>query len=256
MRKLLFLIFLLLPSLLFAGAPSSTYTFEVGHTIQPSEVQQETTNIYRYLSTGVDTLADNCVTTSKILDGTIANADISGTAGIPDTKLATISTAGKVNGTALTGLASIPSGAGEIPDTNKGFPVVLTTDVTGTLPEANGGTGATAAANAASGVVVLDANSKISVAQLGAWVDKSASYGAQQAATDGFVIAASALGSNGENLYGYTDSGANPTTIRARAVTANTSLDQSIMFLVRKGDYWKVTTTGDIITVYWIPLGS
>ncbi|MDD4980709.1 MAG: hypothetical protein PHC54_05525 [Candidatus Omnitrophica bacterium] len=48
----------------------------------------------------------------------ITNAKVSATAGIVDTKLATISTAGKVNGAALTGLASIPSGAGSIPNTN------------------------------------------------------------------------------------------------------------------------------------------
>jgi hypothetical protein len=67
---------------------------------------------------GVDTLADNAVTTSKILDGTILNADISGSAGIVDSKLATISTAGKVSGAALTGLSSIPAGAGVIPTAN------------------------------------------------------------------------------------------------------------------------------------------
>jgi len=39
--------------------------------------------------------------------------------------------------------------------------VALATDVTGTLPVGNGGTGATAAANAASGVVVLDGSSKL-----------------------------------------------------------------------------------------------
>jgi len=46
-------------------------------------------------------IADGAVTTAKILDGTIANADINACAAIADSKLATISTAGKVNVSAL-----------------------------------------------------------------------------------------------------------------------------------------------------------
>ena len=47
-------------------------------------------------------LADNSVTSAKIVDGTIVNADINATAGIVDTKLATIATAGKVSNSATT----------------------------------------------------------------------------------------------------------------------------------------------------------
>ena len=48
----------------------------------------------------------------------VANAHISATAGIVDTKLAQITTASKVHGTAITGLASLPAGAGVIPAAN------------------------------------------------------------------------------------------------------------------------------------------
>ena len=49
------------------------------------------------------TTGDNgSVTSTMILDGTILNADINASAAIADTKLATISTAGKVNGSAIT----------------------------------------------------------------------------------------------------------------------------------------------------------
>jgi hypothetical protein len=52
---------------------------------------------------GLGTLATaSSVTSSDIADGTITDADISGTAAIADTKLATISTAGKVSGNAIT----------------------------------------------------------------------------------------------------------------------------------------------------------
>jgi hypothetical protein len=48
----------------------------------------------------------------------IVNADISNSAAIAPTKLAQITTASKVAGTALTGLTGIPSGAGVIPAAN------------------------------------------------------------------------------------------------------------------------------------------
>ncbi len=51
-------------------------------------------------------LASGSVNSSKIVDGTIVNADINGSATIADTKLATISTAGKVANSATTGTAS------------------------------------------------------------------------------------------------------------------------------------------------------
>jgi hypothetical protein len=47
-------------------------------------------------------IADGSVTSAKILDGTIVNADINASAAIVDTKLATISTAGKVSNSATT----------------------------------------------------------------------------------------------------------------------------------------------------------
>ena len=49
-----------------------------------------------------NSLSDNSVTTSKILDGTILNSDISTLAAIVDTKLATITTSGKVANSATT----------------------------------------------------------------------------------------------------------------------------------------------------------
>lgn len=48
----------------------------------------------------------------------IANGNIKANAGIVDTKLAQIATAGKVHGSAITNLDSLPSGAGVIPQAN------------------------------------------------------------------------------------------------------------------------------------------
>ena len=65
----------------------------------------------------------------NVVNGAITDSGISDSAAISDAKLAQISTAAKVSGSALTGLASVPSGAGA-------------------LPIANGGTGATSASGA------------------------------------------------------------------------------------------------------------
>jgi len=54
------------------------------------------------------------------LTGNIVNSDISGSAAIVDTKLAQITTASKVSGTSITGLASLPAGAGTVPTANLG----------------------------------------------------------------------------------------------------------------------------------------
>lgn len=95
---------------------------------------------------------------------------------------------------------------------------------------------------------------------LGSWVDKSASYGAQQAATDGFVLVT--IHNNtptGARAQAYTDANANPTTLRGQIYGNDTINDgATITMPVRKGDYWKVVLTGSptIDALYWIPLGS
>ena len=124
----------------YAAPPTRTFTYADGEIINATKVTTNEQNVYQYLSTGVDTLATNtvetadiqagAVTSEKILDGTIVsadiadgtivNADISTSAAIADTKLANITTAGKVNGTALVGLNQTPQSAGLIPLENLG----------------------------------------------------------------------------------------------------------------------------------------
>ena len=90
----------------------------------------------------------------------ITNAKCHSSMGLIDTKLAQITTASKVHGTSITGLASLPGGAGLIPVAN--IPNLNASKITtGTLVVGRGGTGATAAANAANGVVILDGSSKL-----------------------------------------------------------------------------------------------
>jgi hypothetical protein len=78
----------------------------------------------------VVTTGDNgSVTSTMILDGTILNANISASAAIADTKLATISTAGKVSGTAIT--SGTIATSGELRITNIA-PTVRLTESDGT----------------------------------------------------------------------------------------------------------------------------
>jgi hypothetical protein len=63
---------------------------------------QLTTAAYTYQAQSAYSISDNAVTSAKIVDGAITNADINSSAAIVDTKLAPITTAGKVSGNAIT----------------------------------------------------------------------------------------------------------------------------------------------------------
>lgn len=83
---------------------TKTYTWTAGTTIVASEH-----------NTNLDTLYN-------LVNGNIDNANIKASAGIVDSKLAQITTAGKVSGAALTSLSSTPSGAGLLPAANVTLP--------------------------------------------------------------------------------------------------------------------------------------
>lgn len=84
------------------GLISKPFTFSLGATIIASEHNSDFDTIY------------------TLVNGNIENTNISGSAAITDTKLAQLTTAGKVSGAALTSLASIPSAAGVVPVANLG----------------------------------------------------------------------------------------------------------------------------------------
>lgn len=148
-----------------------------------------------------------------------------------------------------------------------------TTASTWLLASVNAATGGTAAptwvlpSTAMSGVSVIGATNMSAV--LGAWEDKSANYGAQQAATDGFVCAgfSNVAQSCVAQLLGYTDALSNPVTLRGTAEASSWENSEvtkytSFMMPVKKGDYWKVVLSvgygSDTTTkfFFWIPLGS
>jgi hypothetical protein len=76
MKKLI-LLFLLIPSLCFAAAPTRTYDYEALTTIKSAEVTTNEDSIFTYLQSGVDTYKDD----------TIVNADVYSGAGILASKL-------------------------------------------------------------------------------------------------------------------------------------------------------------------------
>ena len=78
------------------------YTFSAGATIVASEHNSNFDTIYNEFN------------------GSITNANISGAASISDSKLAQITTAGKVSGASFTLLGSTPSGGGVMPAENLG----------------------------------------------------------------------------------------------------------------------------------------
>lgn len=101
-----------------------------------------------------------------------------------------------------------------------------------------------------------DGTSKI---VLGAWVDKSSNYGAQQAATDGIIVASFNYNNqDGTGMYIYTDANSNPTTVHGKCVLSG---DLAGIFTVtvpvKKGDYWRIVLDGNntVDAFYWIPLG-
>ena len=179
---------------------------------------------------------------------------------ITDAKIASVS------GAKFVTLSGIPAGAGDIPKAN----LDGDWDTDGTL-NANsdlkiptqkaiktyGNTldaAQTAKFNTSTGHNHDGTDSKL-LTGLGAWVDKSASYSAQQATTDGFVVV-QGYGSTNLTFQGYTDANANPTTLRTSQLgLANVSINLTMP--VKKNDYWKIIITGTttVLSVYWIPLG-
>ena len=95
--------------------------------------------------TGTVTLPSGTVTSAMIVDGTIVNADISSSAAIADSKLATISTAGKVDNTATSATASAGNNTIVARDGSGNFAAgTITANLTGTASLATSSTTQTA----------------------------------------------------------------------------------------------------------------
>ena len=131
------------------------------NSVNTSAIVNSAVTTAKILDANVTTakIADSAITSAKIADGTILNADINASAGIVDTKLATISTVGKVSNSATTATSNNTANTIVARDGNSAaaFTTVYSTlignvtgNVTGnasglsaTLAVASGGTGVT-----------------------------------------------------------------------------------------------------------------
>lgn len=110
--------------LISRGTKSATGTgnFGSGTTAKSGEVNTDFNTVYTCVNGNIDNTnisSSAAIAYSQLnLSASIQNSDILTSAGIVDSKLAQITTTGKVSGAALTGLSSIPSGAGVIPIAN------------------------------------------------------------------------------------------------------------------------------------------
>jgi len=95
----------------------------------------------------------------------------------------------------------------------------------------------------------------------GAWDTTKTHDISYLAAADGLVcVAAAATTVDWKAVVGYSDSSNPPTTLRGKGQTEGaSSMLHSFMFLVRKGDYWKVTSSNGTMassTIFWLPIGG
>ena len=120
-----------------------------GRDLQESNdhIKNETTAHGITLANIVQTGTTGTVDSEMILDGTIVNADINASAAIADTKLGTISTAGKVSNSATTAASANTASAIVARDASGNFTAgTITADLTGTASAATLAAAATALA--------------------------------------------------------------------------------------------------------------
>lgn len=162
-------------------------------------------------------------------NGNIQNVNLASNLALADTKLAGITTAGKVNGSAITGLANVPAGAGIVPVSNLG-------------------TGSPSSSTHLTGDGAWTA--MVSQVGFGAWSTKTNTT-IYQAATDGIVV-----GWGGYSCGINSDASTPPTVARAsNHDNAGGGGDYSgICCPIKKGDYWQ--SAGLSTALFWIPLGS
>ena len=110
------------------------------------------------LANVVKTTDSGTVTSTMIADGTIVNADINASAAIADTKLATISTAGKVSNSATTATSSNTNSAIVARDSSGNFSAgTITANLTGNVTGNVSGSAGSATGNAATATALQTA---------------------------------------------------------------------------------------------------
>lgn len=164
----------------------------------------------------------------------IEGTDISASANIQNASLATLTQAGLVNTSSLTG---------QIANSN------LTQLVNAALVS---GAALTLLPNIPSGAGLIPGANIGGV--FGAWVTKTVGQ-IYQALTDGIVVYVGG-GDSSAILQILTDSSSTPTTIRATNVGTAADSKATLVCPVRKNDYYKATTNENSYSLYFLSLGS
>lgn len=166
---------------------------------------------------------------------------------IANNNLVTLTAAGLVSGTALTGLASIPSGAGVIPQAN-----LPTITVAGKVS----GAALTSLSSIPSGAGLIP------VANVGALVGSPVSKSVTtvyQAATDLWVYGIGQTNSAQGSMLFNSDSSATPSTlIDIVSVQSNSSTSVAVKGLIQKGNYYEIILAGSMTlsSMFATPIGS
>jgi len=149
-------------------------------------------------STVVTTAQTGIVTSTMIADGTIVDADINASAGIVDTKLATITTAGKVNNSATTADSANTASAIVARDASGNFSAgTITADLAGnastvtTNADLTGDVTSVGNATSIAAGVIVDADVNASAAIAGTKI--SPDFGSQNVVTTGISGATTLL---------------------------------------------------------------
>ncbi len=178
----------------------------------------------------------------------IVNADISASAAIADSKLAQITTAGKVSSMALSALSSLPTSAGYVPVANLAsipntslLPISLASWIDGASFKN------LASIPSVAGIIPLTNVGSL----LGARASKSSNT-VYQAATDGFFEGWYA---NSSAVQIKTDSSNPPTTVLRESTPPASPYRVGYCVPIRKNDYYKIDTTSDGAH-FFTPLGS
>lgn len=217
------------------GLISRPHTYVSGATIKSSEHNNNENTIYNEFN------------------GNISNANLSASAAIADTKLAQITTGGKVSTAALTGsYSNVNLTEGSAPTTAANEGALYTKDTSGQpelfyREESDGDE------------IQLTSAGAINYG-LGTWTSRTKDT-VYQASTD-LIVVALYVPTNAQTgaISGITDSSATPSTVRVKcgqnSGNANVNNMLSITFPVKKDDYWKVEQSGSAnsVTIYEIAL--
>lgn len=227
---------------------SIPYTFTVGAVIVASQHNSNFSTIY------------------SDYNGNITDDNIAANAAISDSKLAQITTAGKVSGASLILLGSTPSGAGILPSKNGGTGGDMSAAAQGAVPYFSN-TGIQSALSAGTSGYYLQSqgaaqNPQWAFTGFGAYVSKVATT-IYQAATDGLLLGS--VQTDDSNYFEVrSDSNATPTTVRmavGNGTSTTTNVRVGFCCPIIKNNYYRIIAqgSGDVSTLeycFFIPLGS